>query len=100
MQRLWIQEFVLGVIVAVGSTVSIAEAIQAEPLNLEKTLNELLPGMGAKKIGDSQAAQLRWETICRGLSAPGKEAERTEACRLMAAKLGPEVANGARIWLC
>ena len=64
---------------------------------LEKKLEELLPGMGAADMGGRKGPQQEWQEICFKAGAPGKERERAEVCRVMAAKLGPEVANPARI---
>ena len=40
-----------------------------------------------------------WQEICFKFGAPGNEAGRAEACRLMAAKLAPATPAIARIWL-
>ena len=86
-------------IVFVGLAGGLTAVSADEPLDLEKRFAELLPDMSADKIEESQAAQLQWEQICRNLCAPGKQAQRTDASRLMASKLGPETSSGARIWL-
>jgi HEAT repeat protein len=46
-----------------------------------------------------QAAQQQWQSICIALSAPGNEAMRVEACKLMAGKLSMRSAPEARVWL-
>lgn len=66
---------------------------------LALNLQTLLPRMGAEKIADSKQAQLDWENICREMCRPGREADQLAASKLMASKLGPEVADGARICL-
>lgn len=71
----------------------------AQPEDLEAYLDILLPGMGAEKIAESESAQRQWEQICRGLCVPGREAERVEASRLMASRLGSETPAAARICL-
>lgn len=60
---------------------------------LQQTFVELLPEM------HSQTAQQRWQAICFELSAPGKEAQRAAACRLMAEHLGPASRTATRVWL-
>lgn len=60
---------------------------------LKQTFDELLPKM------DGQAAQQQWQGICLQLSAPGSETPRTEACKLMAEKLGKGTPAAVRIWL-
>lgn len=66
---------------------------------LSKVLDDLLPGMGAADVGDRQQPQQKLQGICFSLGTPGQEAERAKACKLMAAKLGPETAKPARLWL-
>src|SRR4051812_16537477 len=61
---------------------------------LKQTFEELLPGLDGK-----QDAQQKWQDICFVLGAPGNEALRTEACKLMAEKLGSQTPKGARMWL-
>jgi len=64
-----------------------------------EVLEGSLPDMGAVDIGDREKPQQRLQNVCFSLGAPGREAQRAEACRLMAAKLGPETAKPARVWL-
>jgi HEAT repeat protein len=61
---------------------------------LKQTFDELLPGLGSKN-----EAQQKWQDLCFQLGAPGNEALRTEACKLMAEKLGPETPGPTRLWL-
>ena len=68
-------------------------------VDLDKTLDELLPSIGAIKIEDTADAQLQWERTCRDLCVPGKETERVAASRLMAEKLGSDITSVAKIWL-
>jgi HEAT repeat protein len=70
-----------------------------EEKSLKETLNELLPGMGAEDLLARRDAQQQWQDVCFKLSAPGNEAQRTEACKLMAEKLVPATSATARIWL-
>ena len=84
--------------IVVGSAVATAQTTTQAP-SFQQLLDQLLPGMGAVNIEKSQDAQLQWEQACRRLCVPGKESQRIEASRLMAGKLGPDTASGARIWL-
>ncbi|MHB1034002.1 MAG: HEAT repeat domain-containing protein [Pirellulales bacterium] len=65
--------------------------------SLKATLDELLPGMGAERGFESP--QQQWQELCFQLGAPGNEARRTEACKLMAAKLAEPLPARAKIWL-
>lgn len=82
--------FLLGVSTSVG--------VAQEP-TFRELLEQTLPGMGAEQIADRKDAQQRLQDVCFKLGAPGREAERAEACTLMAAKLGPQTPKPARIWL-
>jgi HEAT repeat protein len=64
--------------------------------SLKQTFDDLLPGMAG---GGKNDAQQRWQEICFALSAPGNEALRTEACKLMGEKLDPKTPTAARVWL-
>jgi HEAT repeat protein len=66
---------------------------------LAQVLDELLPGMGAKELPARQAPQQRWQEICLRAGAPGNEALRAEACKVMLGKLGPKTSGPARVWL-
>lgn len=61
---------------------------------LQQTFEELLPNLGSKT-----EAQQQWQNLCFQLGAPGNEALRAEACKLMADKLSATTPNPARIWL-
>jgi len=85
-----------------GWAPALAREDEKEPSFAEEfaqKLDDWLPGMGAEKIperrGPQQALQ---ETIFR-LGGPGHEEELKAACAVIAAKLGPETAGPARIWL-
>lgn len=60
---------------------------------LKQTFDDLLPAM-SKTEGQQQ-----WQNICSQVGAPGNEALRGEACKLMAEKLDAKTPNAARIWL-
>lgn len=78
-------------------------ALAASPAELEQQflvkIDELLPGMGAKRIEDRQEPQLAFERICMENSAPDKQVERAALCRAMMQRVGPDVAMPARVWL-
>ncbi|MFH1747650.1 MAG: HEAT repeat domain-containing protein [Planctomycetota bacterium] len=62
-------------------------------------LEELLPGMGAEKIVDREAAQQEFEQLCLQAGRPGADQERLLICQAMLARLGPETAQPARVWM-
>ena len=49
-------------------------------------------------MGQEQVQQ-KWQEICWKAGAPGHEAERSLACKLMAEKLGPGTPAPSRVWL-
>ena len=49
-------------------------------------------------MGQEQSQQ-KWQEICWNAGAPGHEAERSQACKLMAEKLGPGTPTPTRVWL-
>ena len=67
--------------------------------SLKETLNDLLPGMSAEQLSQRAEPQQKWQDICFQAGAPGNEAVRAEACKLMAEKLGADLPAPARIWL-
>ncbi|MFQ6130650.1 MAG: HEAT repeat domain-containing protein [Armatimonadota bacterium] len=67
--------------------------------SLAETLRELLPAMGADEHSARRDAQQQWQEICFRLGAPGNEAKREEACRLMAQAIGRDTPTPARVWL-
>jgi HEAT repeat protein len=74
------------------------------PLDLKgKTLAQvferLFPGLGANDSGARAGPQREWAALCFQIGAPGREALRREACRLMLDRLGPQTPNPARIFL-
>ena len=77
----------------VAALALMAPNVRADLADLKRTFNELLPGMGQEQ------AQQKWQEICWNAGAPGHEAERSRACRLMAEKLGPGTPEPARVWL-
>ncbi|MEE8452904.1 MAG: HEAT repeat domain-containing protein [Thermoguttaceae bacterium] len=83
--------------VLLGVVIAAVSAQAQEEKSLEQTLDELLPAMGAQKIPDRRDAQQKWQEICFQAGAPGNEARRAEVCKLMAAKLGPDTAQSARL---
>ena len=77
----------------VAALALMAPSVRADLADLKRTFDELLPGMGQEQ------AQQQWQEICWNAGAPGHEAERSRACRLMAEKLGPGTPEPARVWL-
>jgi HEAT repeat protein len=84
--------------VAVANRASAADVSELEQKYLQ-TIDRLLPGMGAKEIPARKDPQQELERLCFASSGPGKEAEREALCRAIIARVGPEVAYPARIWL-
>ncbi len=62
-------------------------------------IDALLPGMGAADPMARKDPQLALEKMCFEASGPGKEAERRAICMAMMARVGPETAKPARIWI-
>jgi len=62
-------------------------------------LEEWLPQMGAEKIPDRRGAQQALQDNIFSLGGPGHEEELKTACAVIAAKLGPDTAAPARVWL-
>lgn len=82
------------VLIAVAGSIGLTQ-----DQDLKKTLDELLPVMNAEKIPDRSGAEKKWEEICFKLGAPGQEAQRLEACKLMVTKLGKDTAEPVRLWM-
>jgi HEAT repeat protein len=98
----------LGIVLVLGCLAGPAPAGppkgKGDPLDLKgktlaQTLDDLLPGMGAKDLPARQGPQQRWQEICLRAGAPGKEPLRAEACKVMLGKLGPKTPAPARVWL-
>ncbi len=77
----------------VAACALIAGGVRADEADLKKTFEELLPGMAQEQ------AQQKWQEICWNAGAPGNEARRSQACKLMAEKLSPGTPAPTRIWL-
>jgi len=77
----------------VAACALVATGVRADEAELKKTFEALLPGMGQEQ------AQQKWQEICWNAGAPGHEAERSQACKLMAEKLGPGTPAPTRVWL-
>lgn len=82
--------------VAAGPWLS-AWAVAEEQRPLKEVFEQLLPGMGADQ--NYQGPQQQWQEICFRAGAPGNEAMREEAARLMAGALVPGTPPRARAWL-
>ncbi len=66
---------------------------------VKQSFAELLPALSAEKPQARQQAEQQWQEICFKLSAPGNEAARNEASRLMSEKLDRATPAVTRIWL-
>ncbi len=66
---------------------------------LKDDFEKLLPGMGDKDLNRQREAQQAWQQTCFELGAPGQEAQRTEACSLMATHVGTDTPKPTRVWL-
>jgi HEAT repeat protein len=76
-----------------ATCVLVATGTRGDEPELRKTFEELLPSMS------QEPAQQRWQEICWGAGAPGHEADRILACKLMAERLSPATPASTRIWL-
>lgn len=79
----------------------IGRARRLPPLEITygDVIDALLPGMGAEKLVDREDTQSAFETICHRAGGRGDEARRRALCRAIIARLGPETAKPARVWL-
>jgi HEAT repeat protein len=91
-----LSHILFGLLLAIGS---VSAAAAADAVLFSKLLDDLLPGMGAANIADREQPQQKFQDICLSLGTPGREAQRAEACKLIATKLGPDGAKPARLWL-
>ncbi|WP_165232531.1 HEAT repeat domain-containing protein [Aquisphaera insulae] len=80
-------------ITGLAAAVVLAGAARADGPDLAKAFESLLPGM------ENEQSQQAWQRACWTAGAPGREGERAEACRLMAAKLPVEGRAPVRVWL-
>lgn len=91
---------ILTVAVVVGIACSRASRADDAPQpSFAKQLDAWLPDMGATKIADRQKSQQALQAALTELGTPGREAELAKACNAVAARLGPETAKPARIWM-
>jgi HEAT repeat protein len=78
-----------------------AQEAEEQPSFKEQFAEQLdawMPGIGAQKIPDRQGPQQELQAICFSLGTPGREADRAEACKIIAEKL-PQGNGPARIWM-
>jgi HEAT repeats len=67
---------------------------------LEQTVNDLLPGLAAAKVGDRYAVQMELQKLALNAARPGARAERVQLASILAAKAAdPAVPQPARVWL-
>jgi len=69
------------------------------PSDPQQRLDELWPGLTSEDLAARRVPEQQWQDFCFDLSRPGREADRTAACRAMAAKLAADTPAPARIWL-
>ncbi len=62
-------------------------------------IDALLPGMGHETLIEREDTQRAFETICHRVGGRGNETRRRALCRAIIAKVGPETAKPARVWL-
>ena len=78
-------------------------AYREAPTTLEaaysSVIDALLPGMGHAEDVQRKDAQTVFEKICLHAARPGAEAQRVALCRAIVAKLGPDTAEPARVWM-
>jgi len=67
--------------------------------SFQERLEAWLPGMGVENIPDRKDSQQALQAALFELGVPGRETELAVACKAVAAKLGPETAKPARVWL-
>lgn len=70
-------------------------ALAQEP-SFKDALNHWLPGMAAEDLKARRDAQQQFQDICLRIAAPGKQAERISASKLMAGHL--RAATGSHKW--
>lgn len=90
-------------VVALGAMVATAQDEKKDEPSFKEQfkaqLQQWLPGMGAEKIPDRRDSQQKFQQVCFELGTPGREAQRVEACRVIAETLGTELAKPSRICL-
>jgi len=62
-------------------------------------IDALLPGMGHAEDVQRKDAQTVFEKICLHAARPRAETQRVALCRAIVAKLGPDTAKPARVWM-
>ena len=76
-----------------------AQPQAAAPKSYAAQLDALLPALGAQEIPAREAASVEWEKLCFVVGTPGRESDRKAVCVAMCARIGPETARPARIWM-
>lgn len=62
-------------------------------------IDMLMPGLSAPNEPDRQEAEQTLEDLCMRAARPGAERNRRALCSAMSARLGPETARPARMWM-
>jgi len=77
----------------------VAGVAEDKEQSFKAKLEGWLPGLSKEKIPERRDSQQKLQQLCFELGTPGREAQRTEACKVMAETLGTKLAKPARIWL-
>jgi HEAT repeat protein len=68
--------------------------------NVVQDVDELIPGLGAEKVEDRYAPQMKLQALALNAARPGAEAERVQLAKILAARVtDPFVSQPARVWL-
>src|SRR5712692_8879376 len=70
-----------------------------DPQSIQQDFDKFLAKMASDNLGEREAAQKAWQEICVKAGAPGSEAARAAACKLMIHKLDPQTPTITRLWL-
>lgn len=95
LRRMYLSGFSLLLVAAAAIPVAADDLMQ----QYAAKINQLLPGMSEQEIPKRKDAQLSFEKMCFEASAPGKDADRKALCSALIAKVGPDTAKPARVWL-
>jgi HEAT repeat protein len=98
MKRLILSTILIATLLMMAGLSTAAADEPSEP-TLDQQLDQLLPGMAAEEIAARRESQQKWQEICFKAGAPGNDRQRMICCYAMIKKLGPDVADPARVWL-
>ena len=66
---------------------------------MEAMVDALIPGMGAATIAEREKPQQEFEQYCFAMGQPVQDEQRAALCQAVCARLGPETAKPARVWM-